>query len=83
MSSAMTLQAFSPPDLAPRITSADLINNAGNSSPPAATPSGENLPEVISNGAFSKTWVLPPRKKPGRKAANDVPPTVLFLHGED
>ena len=36
------------------------------------------LADVISNGAFSKTWVLPPRKKPGRKAANDVPPTVFY-----
>ena len=42
-------------------------------------PLSDSVLEVITNGAFSKTWVLPPRKKPGRKAANDAPPTVLFI----
>ena len=78
MSLVMTPQALSPSDvapLAPRISTRLEISTSSNS-PPSSSPFAENLPEVISNGAFSKTWVLPPRKKPGRKAANDVPPTV-------
>lgn len=71
---------FSPPEgtpLAPRPTFPDTPS----ASPPSPEPfDDQNFSTVISNGAFSKTWVLPPRKKPGRKAANDVPPTVLFLY---
>jgi hypothetical protein len=70
--------AFSPLEgtpLAPRPTFPDTPST----SPPSPEPLDDQIfPTVISNGAFSKTWVLPPRKKPGRKAANDVPPTVLF-----
>jgi Minimal binding motif of Hap4 for binding to Hap2/3/5 len=72
--------AFSPTDatpLAPRPTANDTTQMLSPPSP-AAGLSDMSFPEVISNGAFSKTWVLPPRKKPGRKAANDVPPTVLI-----
>jgi hypothetical protein len=60
--------------LAPRPS----LSGSGNSVPPLSAAPGEMLDDVISNGAFSKTWVLPPRKKPGRKAANDVPPTVFY-----
>ena len=59
------------PTLAPRPSLTETPNAALVTSP------CESVAEIISNGAFSKTWVLPPRKKPGRKAANDVPPTVL------
>ena len=60
--------------LAPRISLSDSVNRI----PLLPAASGEILADVISNGAFSKTWILPPRKKPGRKAANNVPPTVSY-----
>ena len=80
--------AFSPPEatpLAPRPTHPSDPAMQSPDPSPASQTYEMSFPEVISNGAFSKTWVLPPRKKPGRKAANDVPPTVrvlrVFLHG--
>ena len=80
ISSMMSLATSSEPlmspeaiHLAPRPSLSDSVNSI----PPLPAASGEMLTDVISNGAFSKTWVLPPRKKPGRKAANDVPPTVF------
>ena len=79
----ISLSSSLPPDpsimssevtpLAPRLS---LPGSPESLLPSSASPP-ESFPSVISNGAFSKTWILPPRKKPGRKAANDVPPTVL------
>jgi len=71
-----TDMSTSPSDiinLAPRPSDSPLSDFAENYQSQASM---EIPADVISNGVFSKTWVLPPRKKPGRKAANDVPPTV-------
>jgi len=65
----------SPPSALPLAPRPSMYETATSPSPPTEIQSN-SLSEVISNGAFSKTWILPPRKKPGRKAANDVPPTV-------
>lgn len=75
-SSALPESLTSPREAAPLAPRPSFSDNP-NAVPPSPEVSGDILVDVISNGAFSKTWVLPPRKKPGRKAANDVPPTVL------
>jgi len=58
------LLADSPPVLIPAIPSD--INK-----PLAPTPGSVNAPAISIN----KTWVLPPKPKPGRKPAVDTPPT--------
>ena len=66
-SSSLASATADPAALAPR---------PSHPSPPCLSSPTAIQPELITNEAFSKTWVLPPRKKPGRKATNDVPPTV-------
>ena len=79
MSSPMSAGSMVVPQeatpLAPRPSHTSPLNVL----PLSSVAPNESVMSVIQNSAFSKTWVLPPRKKPGRKAASDVPPTVSFL----
>ncbi|VEU23750.1 DEKNAAC104906 [Brettanomyces naardenensis] len=54
---------MSSPSIAPRVSDVSI------------TPSSSGASKLVTKIVTSKTWVLPPRPKPGRKPSSDVPAT--------
>lgn len=77
-----SMDMSSPSDSnSPFDTPSELANGQDISSPATANSPPTCLPD--STGQITKTWDVPPRPKPGRKPAIDVPPTKRKAQNRD